>query len=77
MFRTTPEVKQFQVVQKSLDRILVSLVENQPIPAERIAYFEHAIQKIMGSEVDVEFQTVDAIPILPSGKYRATISEVT
>lgn len=77
MFRTTPEVKQFQVVQKSLDRIVVTLVENRPIPAARLDYFEHAIQEMMGSEVDVEIDIVDSIPILPSGKYRATMSEVS
>jgi len=76
VLRCIDEVKQFQVIQKSYDYIIVSIVERAPLPPERIAFLERAIRDIMKSEVKVEFQFLQSIPVQSSGKYRFTISEV-
>ncbi len=76
MFRTTPEVEQFQVVQKAYDHIVVTVVERSPLPPERIARFEAAIQEIMQSDIRVDVRLAEAIPILASGKYRFTVCEI-
>ena len=76
LFYGMSEVKQFQVVQKSYDHIVVSIVAKSPLPAQRRAFLERAIKDVMNAEVEVEFQFVDAISLKASGKYRFTISEV-
>jgi phenylacetate-CoA ligase len=76
LFYGISEVKQFQVVQKSYDHIVVSIVEKSALPPERMAFLERAIKDVMNSDVKVEFQFVESIPLKSSGKYRFTISEV-
>ena len=76
LFYGIGEVKQFQVVQKSYDHILVSIVEKSTLPPERMAFLERAIKDVMNSDVEVEFQFLESIPLKSSGKYRFTISEV-
>jgi len=70
------EVKEFQVIQKSYDLIIVSIVKRAPLPQDRLTFIERAIKDIMRSEVKVEFRFLESIPLGPSGKYRFTISEV-
>ncbi len=76
LFYGTNQVQQFQVIQKSYENILVSIVAKSPLSTEKLAFLEYAIKDIMQSNVKVEFKFSDFIPVLPSGKYRFTISEV-
>jgi len=76
LFYGISEVKQFQVVQKSYDHMVVSIVEKAPLPPERLVFLERAIKDVMRSDVKVEFQFLESIPLKASGKYRFTISEV-
>jgi phenylacetate-CoA ligase len=76
LFYGMSQVKQFQVVQKSFDHIVVFIVKEAPLPQERLAFLERAIKDVMKSEVKVEFQFLESIPLKASGKYRFTISEV-
>lgn len=76
LFYGISEVKQFQVVQKSYDHMVVSIVEKAPLPPERLVFLERAIKDVMKSDVKVEFQFLESIPLKASGKYRFTISEV-
>ena len=39
-------------------------------------FIEEGIKKVMGDDCRVEFEIVDDIPQLKSGKFRYTISEV-
>jgi len=70
-------IKQFQVVQKDYDHILVKLVLTDPeqMSASK-GPLTKTIQKVMGSECRVDFELLDDIPPTPSGKYRYTISKV-
>jgi phenylacetate-CoA ligase len=70
------EVKQFQITQKSYDHIIVSLVEQGKLSPEQLAFLEQHIKGTFGSEVKVEIELLDAIPLKPSGKYRFIICEV-
>jgi phenylacetate-CoA ligase len=76
LFYGITEVEQFQVIQKSYDHIVVNIVAQSPVPAERLSFIEDSIQEVMQSEIKVEFQFKDVIPLKSSGKYRFTISEV-
>ena len=76
LFYGINNVQQFQVIQKSYEHIVISIVTKSPLSMESLVFIEHAIKDIMQSNVTVEFKYLDVIPILPSGKYRFTISEV-
>jgi phenylacetate-CoA ligase len=76
LFYGISEARRFQVIQKSYDHILVSVVEKSPLPPERLVFIERAIKDVMGSDVTVEFRFPQSIALQSSGKYRFTISEV-
>lgn len=76
LFYDIGEVKQFRVTQKSYDLIVVSIVERSPLPSKRLVFLERAIKDMMQSDVKVEFEFLEAIPLQSSGKYRFIISKV-
>jgi len=67
-------VYKYQVIQKDYDYILVKIATKNPIKKD-LDYIENGIKKIMGN-CKVEFEIVDDIPQLGSGKFRYTISEI-
>jgi phenylacetate-CoA ligase len=71
-----PAIRQFQVVQKSVDNIVVRLVPDGEIPQSVLNEITHAIQVIFGLNVKVNFEFPDTIPPLPSGKHRYAVSEL-
>jgi phenylacetate-CoA ligase len=71
-----PSIKQFQVVQKSLDLMVVRLVKAGEIPQEVLDGLTRTIHTAFGDNVVVQFEFPEAIPVLSSGKYRYAISEV-
>ena len=73
---THPTIKQFQVVQKSLDKMIVRLATDGEIPQSVIDEITQTIHTVYGKNVVVAFEFLDAIPALPSGKHAYAISEV-
>ena len=71
-----PTIKQFQVVQKNLDKMVVRLVPNGTVPRQILDEISQAIQISYGDRVVVEFEFLDEIPLLPSGKHSYAISEM-
>ncbi len=71
-----PGVRRFQVVQKSLDLVVVRIVRDGELDAERLATIERTIHTALGEQVTVRFEYPDEIPVLDSGKYRYALSEV-
>ena len=71
-----PTIRQFQVVQKSLDQIVVRLVQEGDVPAATLAEIAQTMQAAFGAGVVVTFEFPDEIPALPSGKHQYAISEV-
>ena len=71
-----PAIKQFQVVQKSLDKIIVRLVPGGEIPRTVLDEISHAIQVVFGENVVVDFEFPEEIPPLASGKHRYAVSEL-
>ncbi len=69
-------VKKFQVVQKDYNLIECKVVlQDKPVDQE-IKSMKRDIQKIMGKNCIVKFKFLDKIPVLKSGKYLYTISEI-
>ena len=71
-----PSIRQFQVIQKSLDLMVVRLVKTAEIPQTVLDELTKAIHTAFGDNVQVQFEFPDEIPVLPSGKHRYAISEV-
>jgi phenylacetate-CoA ligase len=73
---TVAEIKQFQVVQKSLDHLLVRVVPAAEIPQAMLDDITRIFRDTFGAQVRVEFQFLDQIARLPSGKYCYAVSEL-
>ena len=71
-----PEIRQFQVVQKTLDKILVRLVVDCEISQAVRDSITRAFQEMFGENMVVDFEFPVELPRLPSGKYQYEISEL-
>lgn len=73
---TFPSVKQFQVIQKTLDLVIFRIVSEGPLDQERLKNVEQVTKAALGDQVTVEFEFVDSLPRTPTGKHRYLVSEV-
>jgi phenylacetate-CoA ligase len=71
-----PTIKQFRVIQKSLDRIVMQLVQDGEVPQSVLDKISQGIHAVFGENVEVDFEFLDEIPHLPSGKHQYAISEL-
>lgn len=76
MFLAVNGVKQYQVVQRQLDALLVRLVPDADYDTSVHEIIRDGIRKLAGDSVRIEFETVDAIALTASGKRRVTICEL-
>jgi len=73
LLKEIPELAQYRVEQKSLDRIVIAAVLAQPLSERSEALLRTEIGKVFGPNTHWEIQPVAAIPTLSSGKRRVTI----
>jgi phenylacetate-CoA ligase len=71
-----PTIKQFRVIQKSLDRMVMQLVLDGEVPQSVLDKITQSIHEVFGDNVVVDFEFLDEIPPLPSGKHQYAISEL-
>lgn len=71
-----PEILQFQVVQKTLDLFIVRLVYAGDPPKRILDDITKAFRGTFGENVNVEFEFMEKIPELPSGKHQYVLSEL-
>lgn len=69
-------VKQFQLVQKSLDHVVARIVKDADLEEARLSEIERTVKIALGDQVTTEFEFLDEIPVYDSGKYRYAISEI-
>lgn len=69
-------VRKFQVRQRAVDDVLVLVVVTDTYTAADTEEIKRMVRRGMEADCTVTVQRVDAIPPLPSGKYRYTISDV-
>ena len=72
-----PSIKKFQVIQKSLDRVVVRIAPDGKVPPALLQGIVRDIRSILGGSIGVEFVFVEDIPVPPSGKNRYSLSEVS
>jgi len=74
LFYDRPEVKQFQAVQESADRLVIRIVARDPhFDSEPIL---KPIRDIVGEHTDLSIELVNEIPPTKSGKYRFTVNNI-
>lgn len=69
-------VRQFQLVQKSLDLVVARIVKDAELDQSRLDEIERTVKVALGDHVVVEFEFPDEIPVYKSGKYRYAICEM-
>jgi len=76
IFDNLPSVREFQVVQKEIDRLVIRIVPEQGFDEKALAYIR---TKILAKSENwhIEFQFVDAIDRSRAGKYKFIINEVS
>jgi phenylacetate-CoA ligase len=77
LFEYIPEILQFQIVQRTRERITARIVAAASYDRRAVeAKIESAIANATHGSLGVDFEYVDAIPLSPSLKRRLVISEV-
>ncbi len=76
IFVDQPHVREGQIVQEALDKIVARVVATPGFGAEDEHDIIHRIRHRVGDGVSVTVECVEAIPRTASGKYKAVISHV-
>jgi phenylacetate-CoA ligase len=69
-------LKKAQVIQQDYNKILIKLITESHPPLETLEEIRRSFKKAMGACCDIDFEFVDTIPPLASGKYRYVVSLV-
>jgi phenylacetate-CoA ligase len=76
VFKDARRIQEAQIHQPSTDRLVVRLVAREGFDEADRAALEQELRARVGSGIALDFERVDAIPRLPSGKFRAVSSDV-
>ncbi len=71
-----PDIVQMQVIQESLDKVVVKVVPGPDWAPEGGRVLSHRLVSLLG-DIDVDILEVDSIPPSPSGKYHFAVSKVS
>jgi phenylacetate-CoA ligase len=74
--RDIPGVKEFKIVQESLDLSRVFLVTEAPFRPENVQTIIDGFKRRLGADVEIQIEHVASIPKEASGKFRYIISHV-
>jgi len=72
----SPHIRQFQIVQRTVERYVVRYVAPRALTADEATAMRAEFQEILGYPAGVDFERVDEIPRAPSGKFMTALSEV-
>jgi phenylacetate-CoA ligase len=70
------EVKQFQVIQSTMNSLKIKIVKTENVSESRLSLMKNEIRAVVGKEISVNIDFVDEIPLTATGKHRVTISEM-
>lgn len=69
-------IRKFQVIQRGFDDVLIKLMTIQPPPEGALEEISQALRHFLGPTCAIEYDFVEAIPALNSGKYSYVTSQV-
>jgi phenylacetate-CoA ligase len=67
------QIRQYQWVQRDLDRLALNLVTEQPLSAETLASLQASINRDVDAKILLDVHYLDDIPRTVSGKHRFVI----
>jgi phenylacetate-CoA ligase len=73
VLQNIPEIAQFRVEQKSIERLVISAVLKQPLSEQSQAAVRQEVARAFGPTTVCELEPVNEIPPLRSGKRRVTV----
>ena len=76
VFKEFAEVRQYQIVQDSLDAIRVCIVKADGFDLSVQAAIHAQLRRMFGDVLTIHFEYLDAIPLTPAGKLRVTVSNL-
>ncbi len=76
VFKGDLPVREVQIIQKSLDRVLVKLVPSSGYDHRAEASLKARMHEYLG-DIEIDCQAVDAIPRGPNGKFRSVVCELS
>lgn len=76
VLRDTPSVREFQVVQESVDRLTVFVVVNSAFSSDDAQALQTRLRSPLGTAMTITIQPVAAIDRAASGKFRHVVSNV-
>ena len=76
MLKDVPGLQRFQLVQRRLDRLDLSIVRGAGFDDASLEYIHREVDKVLGDSVQLHCHFVDEIPLTRSGKMRVTVSEL-
>ena len=76
IFWSIPNVKQFQVLQESLDEIIVKIIPDNNFNKSSFSQIERLIRHRIDDRTDIKIKKVDIIDSEKSGKRRFIISKL-
>jgi phenylacetate-CoA ligase len=76
MLKDVTGLQRFQLVQRRLDRLDLSIVRGAGFDDASLNYIRREVNKVLGDSVQLDCHFVDDIPLTRSGKLRVTVSEL-
>lgn len=76
VFKEFREVRQYQIVQDTLDALRVRIVKAQGFDATVEANIRRQLRRMFDDSLTMQFEYLDEIPLTPAGKLRVTVSNL-
>ncbi|AHX13336.1 polysaccharide biosynthesis protein [Dyella jiangningensis] len=76
LLKDIPGIERFQVIQRRLDRLDLSIVRGTNFDDSAIEVIRYETSKVLGEQISLDCHFVDDIPLTRSGKRRVTVSEL-
>jgi phenylacetate-CoA ligase len=77
-FDTIAPIRQYQLIQETVERITVRFVTDEPLTPDQKAAFTVLLQKALGYEFEMDIlDQRDKLPLQPGGKFEEFISKVS
>ena len=76
VLRDTPGLREFRVVQETVDHITIQVLPESPLSPVTIKTLIDRVRQLLGQNVEVAVEPVSAMPVTPSGKFRYVTSRV-
>jgi phenylacetate-CoA ligase len=76
MMKDCPDIREFQIHQLTLNRLLIAIVLQSAQLFSSRERIERIVRRYMGPDTQIDFEFPDSIPFTPSGKRRITVSHL-